>query len=95
MLFLDATNALLIKPRYPKTGNDCPAVGLQWIMRIHFLQQFFNRSDPAVAEVLYDLPPMRQFAGIDMGREPVTGKTKLLKFRHRLERHDLDARLFG
>ena len=61
----------LIEPHYPKPGNGRPPVGVERMLRIYFLQQWFNLSDPAVEEALYDSVVMRQFADIDLGREPV------------------------
>ena len=59
------------------------------MLRIYFLQQWFNLSDPAVEEALYDSAVMRQFVGIDLGREPVPDETTVCKFRHLLEEHKL------
>jgi IS5 family transposase len=64
------------------------------MLRIYFLQQWFNLSDPGVEEALYDSPGMRQFVGIDLGREPVPHETTMCKFRHLLEQHGLGERLF-
>ena len=50
-------------------------VGVERMLRIYFLQQWFNLSDPAVEEALYDSVLMRQFAGIDLGQEPVPDET--------------------
>ena len=61
----------LIEPVYPKPGNGRRPVGLERMLRIYFLQQWFNLSDPAVEEALYESLSMRGFAGIDLGREPV------------------------
>jgi transposase, IS5 family len=58
------------------------------------LQQWFNLSDPAVEEALYDSLAMRGFVGIDLGREPVPDETTACRFRHLLEEHDLGRRLF-
>jgi transposase, IS5 family len=80
---------VLIEPSYPKPGNGRPPVGVERMLRIYFLQQWFNLSDPAVEEALYDSVLMRQFAGIDLGREPVPDETTVCKFRHLLEEHDL------
>ena len=71
----------LIKPYYPKAGNGRPPVGLERMLRIYFLQQWFNLSDPAVEEALYDSVVMRQFVGIDLGQEPVPDETTACKFR--------------
>ncbi len=64
------------------------------MLRMYLVQQWFNLSDPAVEEALYESISMRQFVGIDLGREPVPDETTLCKFRHLLERHDLGRRLF-
>jgi IS5 family transposase len=55
------------------------------------LQRWFNLSDPAVEEALYDSAAMRDFVGIDLGREPVPDETTVCRFRHLLEEHDLAA----
>jgi transposase, IS5 family len=57
----------LVEPRYPKPGNGRLPVGVERMLRIYFLQPWFNLSDPAVEEALYDLAMMRQFVGIDLG----------------------------
>jgi IS5 family transposase len=77
----------LIEPYYPKAGNGRPPVGVERMLRIYFLQQWFNLSDPAVEEALYDSVVLRRFVGIDLGREPVPDETTVCKFRHLLEEH--------
>ena len=57
----------VIEPFYPKPGNGRPPVGLERMLRIYFLQQWFNLSDPAVEEALYESVSMRRFVGIDLG----------------------------
>ncbi|MDP2378387.1 IS5 family transposase [Reyranella sp.] len=84
----------LIEPVYPKPGNGRPPIGLERMLRIYFLQHWFNLSDPAVEEALYDSLSMRRFAGIDLGREPVPDETTMCRFRHLLEAHDLGTRMF-
>ncbi|MFZ6678961.1 IS5 family transposase, partial [Undibacterium sp. Tian12W] len=84
----------LIEPHYPKAGNGRPPVGVERMLRIYFLQQWFNLSDPAVEEALYESVSMRSFANIDLGNEPVPDETTVCKFRHLLERHDLGKRIF-
>ena len=81
----------LIEPVYPKPGNGRPPIGLERMLRIYFLQQWFNLSDPAVEEALYDSPLMREFVGIDLGREAVPDETTVCKFRHLLEEHQIGA----
>ena len=83
----------LIEPYYPKAGNGRPAVGVDRMLRLYFLQQWFNLSDPVVEEALYDSAVLRQFVGIDLGREPVPDETTVCKFRHRLEEHRLGGRM--
>jgi IS5 family transposase len=84
----------LIEPFYPKPGNGRPPVGVERMLRIYFLQQWFNLSDPAVEEALYDSQAMRRFVGIDLGREPVPDETTMCRFRHLLEAHNLGRQLF-
>jgi len=85
----------LIEPHYPKPGNGRPPVGVERMLRIYFLQQWFNLSDPAVEEALYDSAVMRQFVGIDLGQEPVPDETTVCKFRHLLEKHQLGEQILG
>jgi len=84
----------LIEPFYPKPGKGRPPVGLERMLRIHFLQSWFNLSDPGAEEALYDMESMRRFVGIDLGNEPVPDETTICKFRHLLETHDLGERIF-
>ena len=83
----------LIEPHYPKAGNGRPPVGVERMLRIYFLQQWFNLSDPAVEEGLYDSVVLRQFVGIDLGQEPVPDETTVCKFRHLLEEHQLGGEM--
>ena len=85
----------LIEPVYPKPqGAGRRPIGLERMLRIYFLQHWFNLSDPAVEEALYDSVAMRGFAGIDLGREGAPDETTVCKFRHLLEEHGLGRRLF-
>ena len=79
----------VVEPFYPRAGNGRPPIGLERMLRLHFLQHWFNLSDPAAEEALYDSLSMRRFVGIDLGHEPVPDETTILNFRHLLERHDL------
>src|SRR5438876_4829670 len=76
----------LVEPHYPKPGKGRRPVGVERMLRIYFLRQWFNLSDPAVEEALYDSVVMRQFVGIDLGCEPVPDETTVCKFR-RSEEH--------
>jgi IS5 family transposase len=79
----------LVEPHYPKGELGRPPIPLERMLRIHFLQQWFNLSDPAVEEALYDMISMREFARIDLGDAPVPDETTICKFRHLLEEHKL------
>ena len=65
----------LVAPHYPQPGKGRRPVGVERMLRIYFLQQWFNLSDPGVEEALYDSAMMRQFVGIDLGCEPVPDET--------------------
>ena len=84
----------LIEPHYPKAGNGRPPIGLERMLRIYFLQQWFNLSDPGVEEAMYESISMREFVGIDLGVESAPDETTVCKFRHMLEQHELGRRVF-
>lgn len=89
----DLTQA--IEPFYPQPeAAGRRPIGIERMLRIHFLQHWFNLSDPAVEEALYDSRALRQFVGIDLGREPVPDETTVCKFRHLMEQHNLGDQLF-
>src|SRR5580692_1795192 len=86
----------LIEPVYPKGGSGeggRPPVPLERMLRIYLLQLWFNLSDPAVEEALYDSAAMRDFAGIDLGAEAAPDETTVCKFRHLLEKNGLGKTL--
>jgi len=85
----------VIEPHYPKAGNGRPPIGLERMLRIHFIQHWFNLADLACEEALYDSASLRRFVGIDLGREPVPDATTLLKFRRLLNEHKLGEALFA
>ncbi len=85
----------VIEPHYPKAGNGRPPIGLERMLRIHFLQHWFNLADLACEEALYDSASLRRFVGIDLGRERVPDATTLLKFRKLLNEHKLGEALFA
>ena len=84
-----------IAPHYPKAGNGRPPIGLERMLRIHFIQHWFNLADLACEEALYDSASLRRFVGIDLGAEPVPDATTMLKFRHLLDKHKLGSALFA
>ena len=83
----------LIEPYYPKPGNGRQPVGLSIMLRIYFLQHWFNLSDPGAEDALYDLPALRDFAGVDLGRAAAPDESTILTFRHLLEQHDLCGKI--
>ena len=76
----------------PKGGR--PPFAVETMLRIHFLQQWFGLSDPAMEEALYDVPLYREFAGLDVGVDRLPDESTILRFRHLLEAHGLSTRLF-
>ena len=85
----------VIEPHYPKPGNGRPPVGLERMLRMYFVQQWFNLADAACEDALLDSTALRRFVGIDLGRERVPDATTLLKFRRLLETHKLGEALFA
>jgi IS5 family transposase len=85
----------LIEPHYPKASPEGgrPAIPLERMLRIYFLQQWFNLSDPAVEDALYDSTAMREFVGIDLGREAAPDETTVCKFRKLLVKQRLGKAL--
>lgn len=73
----------VVERHYPTGEGGRPAVALERMLRIYFLQQWFNLGDPTVEEALYDSRAMGAFAKIDLGREPVPDETTICKFRAR------------
>jgi IS5 family transposase len=85
----------LIEPHYPKAGNGTQPMPLERMLRIHFMQHWFNLSDPAMEDALYDSESMRRFAGIELAEDDVPDETTILRFRHLLEQHRLSEAIFG
>ena len=85
----------LIVPLYPKKGNGRPPIPLGTMLRIHFMQQWFGYSDPAMEEALHDVPLLRQFAGLDAFQDVMPDESTILRFRHLLEQHDLATAIFA
>ena len=85
----------LIEPHYPKAGRGRQPLGLEKMLRIYFVQQWFNLSDPAAEDALYDSESIRRFVGVELGDDVVPDESSILRFRHLLEAHQLTAVLFG
>ena len=84
----------LIEPHYPKAGNGRQPLGLEKMLRIYFLQQWFNLSDPQAEDAIYDSESMRRFARVELGDDEVPDETTILRFRHLLEQHQLTQAIF-
>jgi IS5 family transposase len=85
----------LIEPHYPKAGNGTQPMPMERMLRIYFMQNWFNLSDPAAEDSLYDSESMRRFAGIELVEDAIPDETTILRFRHLLERHQLTERMFA
>ena len=83
-----------IEPHYPKAGNGTQPLPLERMLRIYFLQQWFNLSDPGAEEALYDSESMRRFARIGLSEDTVPDESTILRFRHLLEKHQLTKMIF-
>ena len=85
----------VIEPHYPKAGNGRPPVGLERMLRMYFVQHWFNLADEACEQALLDSMALRRFVGIDLGRERMPDGTTLLKFRRLLATHKIGEQLFA
>ena len=85
----------VIEPHYLRAGNGRPPIRLERMLRIHFIQHWFNLADLACEEALYDSASLRRFAGIDLGAEPVPDATTMLRFRRLLNDNKLGEALFA
>ena len=84
----------LIRPHYPTAGNGRRPLPLETMLRVSFLQQWFDLSDPKAEDMLYDSESMRRFARIDLGEDTVPDESTILRFRQLLETHELTCKLF-
>ncbi len=82
-----------IRRHYPKRGRGRPPYPLSVMLRIHCVQLFYNVSDPAMEDMLYEIESVRRFVGLKLSG-PIPDETTILNFRHLLERHSLGTRLF-
>ena len=90
------TWALLLKllgRHYPKGNRGRPPYPLETMLRIHCMQLFYNLSDPAMEDALYEIESMRRFAGLKLS-DALPDETTILNFRHFLERHKLGDKIF-
>jgi IS5 family transposase len=85
----------LIEPYYTKPGRGRRPLPLATMLRVYFLQQWFDLSDPQAEDMLYDSESMRRFARVDLGEDTVPDESTILRFRHLLEEHQLTAEMFA
>jgi IS5 family transposase len=79
----------VIEPYYPKSGKrGRPPIGLERMLRMYFVQQWYGLADEAVEDAIYDSQALRNFMGIDLSHTSVPDATTLMGFRHLLEKHD-------
>src|ERR1035437_825810 len=83
----------LVEPHYPKGENGRPPMGLSIMLRVYFLQQWFNLSDPGAEDALYESAVLRRFTGADLGRAAAPDESTILNFRHLLEQHALCGKI--
>lgn len=79
----------LVAPCAPEGRRGCPSFSAETMLRIHFMQQWFTLSDPAMEDALHDMPLLRYFAGLGGWSERLPDETTILRFRHLLEQHKL------
>ena len=80
----------VIEPHYPKSGKrGRPPIGLERMLRMYFVQQWYGLADEAVEDAVYDSQALRQFLNIDLSQQSVPDATTLMGFRHLLEAHNL------
>jgi len=84
----------LIEPHYPKVGKGRHPHDLERMLRIYFMQQWFDLSDHGAEDAIYDSESMRRFAGVELGEDKVPDETTILRFRHLLEENDLTKAIF-
>src|SRR5215475_9139118 len=84
----------LIEPHYAKAGRGRQPLGLEKMLRIYFLQQWFNLSDPQAEDAIYDSESMRRFAKVELADDTVPDESTILRFRHLLEEHGLTRGIF-
>ncbi len=84
----------IISPHYPKEGDGRQPLPMERMLRIYFMQQWYQLSDPAMEDALYDSESMRRFAEINLEVDVIPDETTILNFRHLLEKHHLTKQIF-
>ena len=83
----------VIEPFYPKAGNGRRPYPLETMLRIHCMQHWYNLSDGAMEDALYEIASMRLFARLFLD-SALPDRTTIMNFRHLLEQHQLARQLF-
>jgi IS5 family transposase len=84
----------VIAPCYPEAGNGRRPYPLATMLRVYLMQNWFSLSDPGMEDALYDMPALRQFAGLS-SLDAIPDETTILNFRHLIEQNDLAPEIFG
>ena len=84
----------LIEPHMPVGERGRPRFPAEPMLRIHFMQQWFTLSDPAMEEALHDVPLFREFAGLGGWSDHLPDESTILRFRHLLEKEKLAPKIF-
>jgi transposase, IS5 family len=84
-----------IAPFMPEGKRGRPPFPVESLLRIHFMQQWFTLSDPAMEEALHDMPLFRDFAGLGGWDDRLPDESTILRFRHVLEKHKLAERILA
>jgi IS5 family transposase len=85
----------LIEPHYLSGQSGRLPIGIERMLRIYFLQQWFDMSDSQAEDCLYDNEAMRKFVGIDLGVEAALDETTICKFRHLIEENGIGKKIFA
>lgn len=84
-----------IAPFMPEGKRGRPPFPVESLLRIHFMQQWFTLSDPAMEEALHDVPLFRDFAGLGGWDDRLPDESTILRFRHVLEKNKLAERILA
>lgn len=84
----------VVAPHYPVAGRGRRPMPLEQMLRIYFVQQWFDLSDPMAEDAIYDSESIRRFVGVDLSDDAVPDETTICRFRHLLEEHQLTVLIF-
>ncbi len=91
-----STLVKVMQPFYPQGGpqGGRPPYGLETMLRIHLMQNWWSLSDDAIEDALIDTSAIRRFAGTDLVKDQIPDATTILAFCHFIERHQLAEKIF-